>query len=72
MKHLRTIHYSSRYRLRVTFTAATRQPGTNNGQAGSSANTQIEHASAKSSATRPSFGFCPRREYSLPFREAWH
>ena len=37
----------------LTLTAAALQPGTNNVPAGSPAQAQIEHSSAKSSATRP-------------------
>lgn len=51
MKHLRLFAILLVIALAFTFTAATRQPGNNNGQAGSAA--QIEHSSAKSSAARP-------------------
>ncbi len=53
MKHMRLFAILLVIAFVLAFTAATRQPGPNNGQAGSSANTQIEHSSAKSSATRP-------------------
>src|SRR5438105_245380 len=54
MKHLRLCATLLIIFFILTFTAATRQPGTtSNRQAWSSAQTQVEYSSAKSSATRP-------------------
>lgn len=50
MKHMRLFATLLSIFIVLTFTAATRQPSTSGGQAGSSA--QIEHSSAKSSAAR--------------------
>src|SRR5436190_15914182 len=53
MKHMRLFAILLVIAFVLTFTAATWQPGTSSGQAWSSAQTQIEHSSAKSSAARP-------------------
>ena len=54
MKHLRLCATLLIIFFILTFTAATRQPGTtSHRQAWSSAQTQVEYSSAKSSATRP-------------------